>query len=78
MPKYETLSLSLTREMEQARSTGALPQVGTPNAAASRRTQRAGDQASIWRPAFVHDIDKILHCPYYNRCTDKTQVFYGD
>jgi dGTPase len=61
--------------MEQARSTGTLPQVGTPNAAASRRTQRAGDRASIWRPAFVHDIDKILHCPYYNRCTDKTQVF---
>ena len=23
----------------------------------------------------MHDIDKILHCPYYNRYTDKTQVF---
>ncbi len=38
-----------------------------------RRANR--DAASVWRTAFVRDIDKILHCPYYNRYADKTQVF---
>ena len=33
------------------------------------------DKANIWRPAFVRDIEKILHNPYYNRYSDKTQVF---
>ena len=28
----------------------------------------------LWRPAFVRDIEKILHNPYYNRYSDKTQV----
>lgn len=33
------------------------------------------DKASLQRPAFVRDIEKIIHSPYYNRYTDKTQVF---
>lgn len=33
------------------------------------------DKASLWRPVFVRDIEKILHLPFYNRYTDKTQVF---
>lgn len=33
------------------------------------------DKANLWRPAFVRDAEKILHCPYYNRYGDKTQVF---
>ncbi len=33
------------------------------------------DKANLWRPAFVRDVEKILHCPYYNRYSDKTQVF---
>ena len=41
---------------------------------ASRRNPRR-DIATVWRPAFVRDIEKILHSPYYNRYTDKTQVF---
>ncbi len=39
------------------------------------RRNNEHDVANIWRPAFVRDIEKILHCPYYNRYTDKTQVF---
>ena len=31
----------------------------------------------MWRPAFVRDIEKILHNPYYNRYSDKTQVLSG-
>ena len=33
------------------------------------------DKAKIWRPCYVRDIEKILHHPFYNRYTDKTQVF---
>ena len=33
------------------------------------------DKASLWRPAYVRDIEKIMHHPFYNRYTDKTQVF---
>jgi len=33
------------------------------------------DRAKLWRPCYVRDIEKILHHPFYNRYTDKTQVF---
>lgn len=33
------------------------------------------DKAKLWRTAYVRDVEKILHCPYYNRYADKTQVF---
>lgn len=33
------------------------------------------DRANVWRPCYIRDIEKILHHPYYNRYTDKTQVF---
>lgn len=33
------------------------------------------DKANLWRPAYVRDAEKIMHCPYYNRYGDKTQVF---
>lgn len=33
------------------------------------------DVPNLWRPAFVRDIEKIMHLPYYNRYADKTQVF---
>ena len=29
----------------------------------------------VWRPKFAKDIDRIMYSPYYNRYTDKTQVF---
>ncbi len=38
-----------------------------------RRESRAKD--SLHRPAFIRDTETILHSPYYNRYTDKTQVF---
>lgn len=33
------------------------------------------DKATFVRPAFVRDVEKILHLPVYNRYGDKTQVF---
>ncbi len=39
------------------------------------RRDATRDKASVVRPSFVRDIEKIMNCPYYNRYTDKTQVF---
>lgn len=39
------------------------------------RRNREHDIPNLWRPAFVRDIEKIMHLPYYNRYADKTQVF---
>ena len=39
------------------------------------RRSKEHDIANIWRPAFVRDIEKIMHLPYYNRYADKTQVY---
>ena len=39
------------------------------------RRREGKDSASPQRPAYVRDVEKILHSPYYNRYTDKTQVF---
>ncbi len=43
----------------------------------SRVIRRNSDRdiATVIRSAFIRDIDKIMHCPYYNRYADKTQVF---
>ena len=75
MPKYEELSPALARRMEQDRQTGNYPHMGFDSRSILRRQIVSKDRGSIWRPPFVHDIDKIMHCPYYNRYTDKTQVF---
>ena len=39
------------------------------------RRDPSHDKANIWRPAFVRDVEKIMHIPYYSRYMDKTQVF---
>ena len=75
MPKYETLSPAVTASIVQDRLEGTSHRVGYENSSVIRRKSIASDSASVWRPPFVHDIDKILHCPFYNRYTDKTQVF---
>ena len=74
MPKYEVLSPQLTKRIEADRLTGR-PAVGFADSDIQRRRPVPSDQPTLWRPAFVHDIDKIMHCPYYNRYSDKTQVF---
>lgn len=74
MLKYEKLSAEREQQLLSDRASGKLPAVGFSEQDALRRNSER-DQASALRPAFVRDIDKILHCPYYNRYADKTQVF---
>ena len=40
-----------------------------------RREGNAHDKATLTRPAFARDIEKIINIPAYNRYSDKTQVF---
>ena len=75
MPNYETLSSQMTNRIETDRAGGTSPAMGFADGNVLRRRQVASDMPTLWRPAFVHDIDKIIHCPYYNRYSDKTQVF---
>ncbi len=75
MPKYEVLSPERTAEILADRASGNYPRVGFDDGQVVRRINLVKDTGSVWRPTFAHDIDKIMHCPYYNRYTDKTQVF---
>lgn len=75
MPKYEVLSKEISDKIEAAKKTGKYIDMSFDDQNVIRRRNVAKDNATVWRPTFVHDIDKIIHCPYYNRYTDKTQVF---
>ena len=75
MPNYENLSNELTARMERERQNGTYIKTGFDDRSALRRNADDNDRITIWRPNFAHDIDRIIHCPYYNRYSDKTQVF---
>lgn len=74
MAKFEELSETLVQRMESENRSETYLRVGFDDSGVIRRDPSA-DAPTIWRPAFIQDIDKIMHCPYYNRYTDKTQVF---
>lgn len=74
MLNYQSLSAELTKQILADRKNGTLPMVGFDETNAIRRNNQR-DKANVIRTAFVRDIDKIMHCPYYNRYADKTQVF---
>ena len=72
---YEELSVELTQKMTAEKRDGTFKKVAFDNGSVIRRIDNPHDKGSVWRPAFVRDIDKIMNCPYYNRYADKTQVF---
>ena len=75
MANYESLSVELTDRIELERQNGNYVRTGFDDRNALRRVVGKDDRITIWRPNFAHDIDRIIHCPYYNRYSDKTQVF---
>ena len=75
MPKFEVLSQEMAERIALEKKNGSYQSVAFDDHLVVRRRNIARDHATVWRPTFVHDIDKIMHCPYYNRYTDKTQVF---
>lgn len=72
--RYEKLSESLVKRIQEDREAGYKNPYACPNNKVIRRNPD-WDKENIWRPAFVRDIEKIIHSPYYNRYADKTQVF---
>ena len=74
MSKYEELSSQITEKIKQDILNNTRPSFAADSSKAVRR-DNSGDRETIWRPAYARDTDKILHSPYYNRYTDKTQVF---
>ena len=71
---YEKLSPEITERIREDIKNGTRPDFAAKGNLAVRR-QPDDDKESIWRPAYARDVDKIMHSPYYNRYTDKTQVF---
>ncbi len=69
------LSPELATRMERDRAAGWRSPYRCPDEASVRREQRLQDAPSVWRPAFVRDIEKIIHTPAYSRMSGKTQVF---
>ena len=72
---YEKLSDEVTQKILSDRENGTSLQIARREDDVLRRYDNPRDNATVLRTAFIHDIDKIMHCPYYNRYTDKTQVF---
>ena len=71
---YNQLSPERIREIEQNREKGWKNPFAATDADCVRRLP-GHDVPNLWRPAYVRDIEKIMHLPYYNRYGDKTQVF---
>ena len=74
MLKYEKLSDEISCKIESDRQKVFISDVAFDENHVIRRYNDR-DRATIIRTAFIRDIDKIIHCPYYNRYADKTQVF---
>ena len=62
MLKYETLSPEVSKQIEQDQLARSSSKLGFNSKDIVRRNALTKDNATIWRPPFVHDIDKILHC----------------
>ena len=73
MLKYEQLSPEVTEKIEKDRANNTLPKLAFDESKVLRRDNER-DKATIIRTPFIRDIDKIIHCPFYNRYADKTQV----
>ena len=71
---YEYLSAEMSERIKSDIENGTRPTFAAVGANATRRNPDV-DKESVWRTAYVRDVDKIMHSPFYNRYTDKTQVF---
>ncbi|MGN0369160.1 MAG: deoxyguanosinetriphosphate triphosphohydrolase family protein [Butyrivibrio sp.] len=74
MGKYRSLSKELQAQIINDREKHLVNPYAFSDENVVRRNMNH-DRANLWRPAFVRDIEKIMHMPYYGRYADKTQVF---
>lgn len=74
MANYHNLSKEIEMQITEDRSKHVVNPYASRDEDIIRRNADH-DRANLWRPAYVRDIEKIMHNPYYNRYSDKTQVF---
>lgn len=72
---YLTLDPAVEEAIRADRAAGRMHPQRTPDEAVMRREANPHDEATLTRPAFVRDIEKIINVPAYNRYAGKTQVF---
>ena len=70
----ERLSAELSERIEYEKRARTYADRAFPDSMAFRRHSNT-TPTPVWRPKFAKDIDRIMYSPYYNRYTDKTQVF---
>ncbi len=75
MAYYENLSTELENKILSDRKNGKINPYAFIDENATRRNTSTHDTPSVLRSNFIRDADKILNCPFYNRYSDKTQVF---
>ena len=71
----DDISPELQRRIASDRAAHRVNPYRCPDEAVMRREDAPRDHATLWRPAFVRDVEKIMHLPAYNRYAGKTQVF---
>lgn len=72
---YLTLDPEVEAAIREDRAAGRKSPHAFPDEGVLRREDNPHDVATMARPAFARDIEKILNVPAYNRYADKTQVF---
>jgi dGTPase len=70
----EMLSAELSEQMEYEKKSRTYIDRAFHDSMAIRRFGNT-TPSPVWRPKFAKDIDRIMYSPYYNRYTDKPQVF---
>ncbi len=72
--KYKNLSAEKENQILNDLKNNTRPSLAFDESTVLRRDMNH-DKSTLIRSPFIRDIDKIMHCPYYNRYADKTQVF---
>lgn len=72
---YLSLSESITQTIEKDRHARTINPHRFDDNTIVRRDDLKNDRATLTRPAFGRDIEKIINVPAYNRYASKTQVF---
>ena len=72
---YLELDAEIERAIRDDRASGAVNPARFDDADVKRRFDFEHDRATLTRPAFMRDVEKIVNVPAYNRYSGKTQVF---
>ena len=72
---YLSLNPEIERLIREDRARGWKNPAAFKDEDVLRRGAFKHDEATLTRPAFARDIEKIINIPAYNRYADKTQVF---